>query len=349
MKDTGKEKKKGNRYGIAVAGSIISDIFYKIDAYPKEGFLAEIRASEGHAGGTGNIIQDLAKLDPGMPIEVCGIIGEDEQAKVFLDEVSSYSNVCLDMVKREGETSVTLVMNAQDTKQRTFFFLPAASDQFGMDDVDWDNLHASVFLLEYVLALAKADQEDEEYGTHGARMLHEAKRQGMYTAIDAVSKQGAQASKVIACALRYTDYCSINELEAEEATGIDLTSTKAALAAGAETALRKLQALGVSKWAVIHSSKCSYGLDCESGLFYAVPSLELPEGFIKGSNGAGDAFCAGILYAAQRGDRLEEALKLASACAACSLSEENGSDGMRSYGEVLELAKEYGMEIRPEK
>ena len=58
---------------------------------------------------------------------------------------------------------------------------------------------------------------------------------------------------------------------------------------------------------------------------------------IKGTNGAGDAYCSGILYGASQGWDLEKSMILATACAGCSLSEENGTDGMRSCQEVLDF------------
>ena len=81
--------------------------------------------------------------------------------------------------------------------------------------------------------------------------------------------------------------------------------------------------------------------DCETERLYFVPSLNLPKGYIKGTTGAGDAYCSGVLYGAHEDMNLEEAMKLARACAACSLSEENGTDGMREFNEVLLLAEKY--------
>ncbi len=335
------DKKEIKRNGIVIAGSLIADVYYKIETYPKEGQLANMRETEWHVGGTGNMIQDLARLDPEVPLEVSALIGNDHRGNMVMDKLSRYPNIYLNHVKRSGKTPVTFVMNALDSGERTFFFNPAACDEYSINDIDWDNLKGSIFHLEYILIMEKMDEEDAEYGTHGARILHEARKRGMQTSIDVVSRPKKQAQKIIASALRYTDYCSINEVEAEVATGIDLTSSEEALEAGAESAVRKLKEFGVAKWAVIHSPKRSYGLDCEKDQFMTVSSLELPDGFIKGNNGAGDAYCAGIIYGVQRGDTLEDAMKLATACAACSLSEEGGSGGMRCYEEVMELARKY--------
>lgn len=329
------------RKGIAVAGSLMADVFCKIDTYPREGRLSHIWATQNHIGGSGNLILDLAKLDPDLRVEVSALLGNDDRGEMLVEKLKQYSNIQTDHIKRDGVTSVTLVMNAQDTKQRTFFFMPASSEQFDISCIDWDKLNASIFHLEYLLGIKNVDAFDPVYGTHGAKILCEAKKRGMATSIDMISEESGRAAEIVPFALKYTDYCAINEVEAEAVTGIDLTSSEDMLKKNGEEAVIRLKELGVSKWAVIHSPKYSYGYDCEKGLFLSIPSLTLPDGYIKGTNGAGDAFCSGILYAAHEGKDIETAMKLAGACAACSLSEENGTDGMRNFGEVMKVAEKY--------
>ncbi len=329
------------RKGIIVAGSLIADVFYKIDTYPEEGLLTNVRGTEGHVGGSGNLILDLAKLDPSLPVEVSAIVGNDEQGDMLMDKLKAFSNISLEHVRRDGNTSVTMVMNAQDTKQRTFFFIPAASNKYDISYIDWDALRGRIFHLEYLLLMEKIDADDPEYGTHAARILYHAKEKGMKTSIDVVSEQSKRSKKIVSCALKYTDYCAINEVEAEAVTEVDLTGTKRSIEINYEKALMRLRELGVKEWIVIHSPSCSYGLDCRNNKIVVSPSLKLPDGYIKGTNGAGDAFCSGILYSAHEGYDIKSAMELAASCAACSLSEENGHDGMRSYEEVLKIKEKY--------
>ena len=54
--------RKGGK-GIAVAGSLLADLSYFIDTYPAPGLLTKIRKSVCDAGGSGNLILDLARLD----------------------------------------------------------------------------------------------------------------------------------------------------------------------------------------------------------------------------------------------------------------------------------------------
>ena len=83
-------------------------------------------------------------------------------------------------------------------------------------------------------------------------------------------------------------------------------------------------------------------LQDENGNYYEFESLKLPKGYIKGTVGAGDAFCAGVLYAAETDMPLPEALKLGACSAAASLSEVSASDGVKAKDEVLKLYELYG-------
>ena len=330
-----------NKKGITVAGSLIADVYYQIDTYPNQGFLTNVRGSRMHIGGSGNLILDLAKLNKDLTVKVCAVTGKDERGPGLVSLLSKYPNIDTENITLDGESAACLVMNAEDTKQRTFFYIPASSDIFSDSYINWDNINTKIFHLEYLLLMKTVDSPDAEYGTHGARILKKAKDRGMITSIDMVSEQSDRAKTIIRSALKYTDICCINEVEAETVTEINLLENGELNEASVMQAIKEMQKMGVSKWIVIHAPKFGYGYDCETERLYFVPSLNLPKGYIKGTTGAGDAYCSGVLYGAHEDMNLEEAMKLARACAACSLSEENGTDGMREFNEVLLLAEKY--------
>ena len=322
--------------GITVAGSMVADLYYEIDTYPRQGTLTNIRATHSGVGGTGNLILDLARLDPSLPVRVSALAGLDAGGDMMAAALSRFPNIDLRGLVRAGVSSVDHVMEPRDTKQRTFFYQAGANDVYDMSCIDWAVADARIFHLEYLLLMARVDADDPEYGTHGARILHEARARGMQTSVDVVSERSERSARVVSAALRYTDYCTINEYEAETVTGIPVTDT-----ASARKALEALRTLGVAGWAVIHSPAMGWGLDCRTGDFFACPSLHLPEGFIRGTTGAGDAYCAGILYSAYTGLPLPEALRFACAAAACSLSGVNGTEAMPEAAGVWEVYARY--------
>ena len=330
--------------GICCAGNMIVDITYPIATWPRQGELTHI--TEGIQNSTGgsvcNTISDLARLDPKMHLVASGYAGHDAEGDFILQEMGKYPNIDLSQVRRDGRTSFTAVMSNNQTKERTFFQHAGANAYYGEKDIDWDNLDVDIFHIGYILLLPALDAEDDEYGTKMGRLLHNAQQRGFKTSIDVVSESGDRFKKLVTPALKYADYCIINELEAQQTTGIVLRDENNHLIKeNLPHALKKLKELGISTWAVIHCPELGCGID-EKGAYHEVSSLKLPKGYIKGTVGAGDAFCAGILYAAETGMDMEEALKLAACTAAASLSEVSASDGVKTAEEVLKLYELYG-------
>lgn len=332
------------RNGICCAGNMIVDITYPIETWPRQNELTHI--TEGIQSSTGgsvcNTITDLARLDPTLPLIASGFAGHDAEGDFILREMAKYPNIDLRMVRRDGRTSFTAVMSNNQTKERTFFQHAGANAYYGEEHIDWERLNVNIFHIGYILLLPALDAPDDEYGTKMARLLHRAQQAGMKTSIDVVSEAGERFAKLVTPALRYADYCVINELEAQQTTGILLREENGTLhPENMDAALHRLKELGVSTWAVIHCPELGCGLD-ENGIYYEVPSLKLPPDWIRGTVGAGDAFCAGILYSAEKQLPMEQALKLAACSAAASLHEISASDGVRSAKEVLELYTIYG-------
>lgn len=56
--------------------------------------------------------------------------------------------------------------------------------------------------------------------------------------------------------------------------------------------------------------------------------------------GAGNAFCAGVLYGAWKEIGLKAAIEKGTACAACSLSQPGGTEGVRSAEETMQFYRD---------
>ena len=318
------------RKGICCAGNMIVDTTYPIETWPRQNELTHItegiRSTAG--GAVCNTLIDLARLDPNLPLMASGMAGHDPEGDFLLDTLGKYENIDLSMVKRSGRTSFTIVMSNNQTKERTFFQHAGAAACYGEEQIDWENLNVDLLHVGYILLLPYLDQEDPQFGTKMARLLCRAQKQGIKTSIDVVSETGDRFRRLVPPALKYTDYCTINELEAQQITGICLREESGRLhRENLRPALLRLKEMGVSMWAVIHCPELGCGLD-ETGTYYEVPSLKLPRGYIQGTVGAGDAFCAGILYGVEKGMGMEESLKLAACVAAASLSQPGASEGV---------------------
>lgn len=328
--------------GITVAGNLITDIVKNIDGYPSIGMLANISSVSKAVGGcAANTAIDLSKIDRSLQISVAGCIGEDEYGRFILSELETNA-IDTGRIRRTNEapTSFSDVMS-MPSGERTFFHARGANALFCPDDIDVSGLSCSILHIGYILLLDRFDRSDDEYGTVMARCLKQVREQGIKTSIDVVSESSADYPSKIIPALKYSNYVIINEIECCNIWGINPRKEDGSLDVTAiETALRKTMDCGVEDKVIVHSKEAGFCLS-RDGAFAVVPSLKIPSEEIKGSVGAGDAFCAGSLYGIYNNFSDREILEFASAAAACNLFSENAVDGMRSYPEICNLAKTY--------
>ena len=332
------------RKGICVAGNLVVDITYPIERWPRQSELTTITEgiTRSVGGAVCNVVTDLARMDKSLPLSALGVIGQDAEGDFILEQLGKYRNMDLSLLGRKGATYFTAVMSDNRTKARTFFQYRGANALFDESFIDWEKIDAELLHVGYILLLDALDQEDAEYGTKMARLLAEARRRGLKTSIDVVTETGDRFRTLVPPALRYTDYCVINELEAQQITGVPLRDESEKLhPENMKEALERMKELGVSTWTVIHCPEGGYGLD-EENRYVSLPSLRLPEGYIKGTVGAGDAFCAGVLYGAQKRWALPESIRLGTCAAAASLSEPGASEGVGTAEEVLKLWDRFG-------
>ena len=102
--------------------------------------------------------------------------------------------------------------------------------------------------------------------------------------------------------------------------------------------MEKTLAAGVKDLVVVHCKEMSFALNSK-GEFTEVPSLKVPPEDIKGTVGAGDAFCAGVLYALHEGKNLEEMLRYGGASAIFNLRSASASGGAASLTEIEDFLK----------
>ena len=162
------------RKGVCIAGNMVVDMLYPTNGWPRKGELVHILdgITRSVGGVACNTTKSLARLDPQLPICVLGRIGTDAEGDYVLEQFHEHANIDTSNILREGKSAFTLALSDVTTKERTFFTYLGASGQFCEDDIDWDRLDCSIFHIGYILLLNALDQEDAEYGTRMARLLH---------------------------------------------------------------------------------------------------------------------------------------------------------------------------------
>lgn len=323
------------RKGLCFAGNAIADQIKFVEQYPCPGTLTTITSTGTSLGGLlCNCALDTARLDPHVPVSAIGVVGQDGAGEEILKQLQAYPSIDISGIRRCGTTSFTDVVTETDGR-RTFFHFRGSNALLGPDDFLFERIRADILHIGYILLLDKLDGPDPQYETALCRVLADARKHGIRTSVDVVSEEGSRFSRLVPPALRYTDYCFLNEIEAERTTGIVLRKEGHLYQENFLPCLRALAAMGVERWAVIHMPELAYGLDMKTGSDWCEPSFALPEGFAVSSVGAGDAFAAGMLLGAYYGWSLRKAMHMASAVAGYSLSGRGASDAMKPLAEIL--------------
>lgn len=334
-------QKKG---GITLAGNILTDVVKTVDCYPNIGMLANISDVSRAVGGcVPNTGIDLKKIDNDLRVTAIGKIGKDEAGEYLLEKFKEYGLEC-DKVRFSDTkpTSFSDVMS-MPSGERTFFHARGANAEFSPEDINVDALDCDIFHIGYILLLDSMDKADEQYGTVMARLLKAVQKKGIKTSIDVVSDSTADYKAKIIPALKYSNYAIMNEIESGMISDLDPYNEDNTLNVdNIRKTMEVMAKCGVKDKIIIHCKEAGFCYDVKSGEFTSSPSLNIPKEAIKGSVGAGDAFCAGALYGMYNQFSDKEILDFASSAAACNLFAENSIDGMKSAEEIKNMAAKYG-------
>lgn len=318
------------RQGIISVGNWIVDSVKFIERYPTRGNLTTItRIEEGLGGCAHNVLVDLARMRSGIPLYAGGCVGDDAYGRMVLDATAHHGIDTSNMSVLPGvATSYTDVMSETGGEStRTFFHFRGANACLTPEQVLSVQSPARIFHLGYLLLLDKLDAGDDEYGVAAARVLHELQKRGYRTSVDVVSEESDRFCRVVLPCMPYTDYLIVNEVEAGACCRTALRDAGGRILRDkVELAARQLLDMGIRRLCVIHFPEGGLAMDSEGRSEYAA-SLTLPRERIVSTVGAGDAFCAGALYAIHEGYTLRDMLIFANTCARFNLASATSTGG----------------------
>lgn len=331
------------RRGIASGGNWIVDQVKILDALPGTGMLASILSIETSTGGApANVLADLARLGTPFPLSGFGVVGKDPAGQGIVDKFSALGVDVSNIIQASSAaTSFTDVMTDQKTGDRAFFHCRGANAIFNPGHVTVDRITSKIFHLGYILLLDSMDQPDPDFGTVAARLLAKLQAAGIKTSVDVVSEEGDRFTTLVPPALKHVDYLILNEVEAGRIVNAKVRDAQGRLVAPAlKDAVRKLGTLCGKTLIAVHMPEGVLTRDAD-GTMACFGSRVLPTGFIKSAVGAGDAFCAGMLYGLHEEWDIARCVELGTATAVASLSEGGASEGVRALEQTVEFASQF--------
>ncbi len=343
-----KAKSANARRGILAGGNWIIDQVKLIDVYPQPEKLANISAElSGTGGGPYNVLIDLAKSGAAFPLSGAGLVGRDAKGEQILADCRRHKiDTRFVGQTTKAATSYTDVMTERATGRRTFFHARGANALWDGAGLNFKKTKARIFHLGYLLILDALDVPDEQFGTGAGRLLAAAQAAGIKTSADVVSEDSDRFTALVTPALKYVDYCILNEIEAGKTAGFKVRTPDGKLDTVAlRHAAGALLQKGVRELVVIHFPEGALARN-RRGEDVWQSSLKLPAKYIAGTAGAGDAFCAGVLWGLHEAWDLKRCLLTGVCLAAASLSHPTCTAGVKSLSSSLALAKKFGFQPR---
>ena len=308
---------------IEVAGSIVVDIIRRINKYPNEGELARIESTERALGGlVSNDSIDIKRIDPSIKVYASGCIGNDELSYYVLDELKKY-DIDVSNIKRVNDATSFSDIVSVDGGERTIFAYEGACKCFDESCISYKHKYLH---LGYFFFLERIDNGE------GLKILKKAKEKDIITSIDLVSLASNKVKNIIEL-LSYVDNLIINEVEASILLNEEVNENNLLYSA------KKLLNLGVRSRVILHMVKKCVCVSSNEEI--QMDSLTINPKLIKGSTGAGDAFCSACLVGIINGFDNASILKNATTIAASSLFQIDATSGVISLSEVDSFINKY--------
>ncbi|KAA1180242.1 carbohydrate kinase family protein [Rhizobium tropici] len=343
---TGEEVRGGEKQdkgGIVCAGNFIVDRVHTLSYWPEQGNLAHIVNQDvGVGGGAANVVTDLASLGFPGKLAAAGCIGVDIDGEIVKTRLQSAGIDVIGLRElADRATAHTHVMNVPG-QNRTFFYHGGANDAVTdalVSPAVFADAGYRLFYLGYLMLLPGLDGIDADGRSGASRLLEAARNAGLTTCVDFVSSEDPEFAAKVGAALPYCDFLVINEVEAGRATGVTVRDGRGELIESALlTTGERLLAAGVARGAIIHAPEiCFWFAPGRSPIVSRSRPIDPAE--IVSTVGAGDAFCAAVLYGLHEDWPVERICAAAHAAAARCLGGATATDGIPDMPTLLKDVK----------
>lgn len=332
-----------DRSGIVTGGTWCADHNKLVSHWPGQEEVVEILANEVRGGGSAcNLAIDLKRLDPDFQVLTIGLVGEDEDGHILMAEADAAGIERSRLVVAEaGSTAHTDAFTAADTGRRTHLYLPGVAAQLSPDHFDFADVGARILHLGLPGVHPELDGVSGEDTNGWVTVLRKARSAGLATNLDLCSISAERIAHLVRPCLNHLDLLIVNDFEIAAIAGRDIAAGDDVDVAQCLNDTRKVLAMGAMQLVVTHFPGGAVAVESD-GAEVRAPSVNIPEGEIQGTNGAGDAFASGVLYGLHEGWSVSQAIELGHASAAASVRGLGTTDTVVGWRECLELASRWG-------
>ena len=331
------------RRGFVSGGTWCADRNKLIDFWPAEDSVAEILAVELRGGGPGcNLAFDIRKLDPEMPVETIGLVGDDADGR-FLQAEADRHGVGRRQLRAvaDGVTHYVDAYSSRRSGRRTHIYDQGVSALLTPEHFDLAATSGRIFHLGLPGLHERMDQPWQGDANGWVTVLRQARAAGLLTNMELASIPPERIHALTVPCLPELDYLIVNDTEIGAIAGMAAVANDVTDIEACTIAARAVLAKGVRRLVVVHFPQGAIAVAADGEAVHC-RSVRIPQREIVAANGAGDAFAAGTLYGLHEGWPVDRAMRLAHAAAAASLRGMSTTDTVESWQRCLDLADGWG-------
>jgi sugar/nucleoside kinase (ribokinase family) len=339
---------KDRRRGFVTGGTWCVDRNKIVTAWPAEDGIAEILRVDKRGGGSGcNLAVDIRQLDPSMPVETIGLVGDDEDGRFLLAEADAAGIDRRQMAILAGATTnYSDAFISSRSGRRTHIYEAGTSALLTPEHFDLAQTAGRIFHLGLpgIHPIMDAPWRGDANGW--VRVLKDARAAGLSTNLELVSIEPERIAALARPCLPHLDTLIVNDHEIGAIAGEKTSHDGLTDVAACRRAALSVLANGTMDMVVVHFPRGALAATGD-GAVVVHPCVAVPAEAIVSANGAGDAFAAGMLYALHEGWPLRECLALAHAVAAASLRALSTTQTVVPWKDCLALAAQWGWRDLP--
>jgi sugar/nucleoside kinase (ribokinase family) len=333
----------GGRRGFITGGSWCVDRNKLIEFWPEEDSICEILSEERRNGGSGsNFAIDMKKLDPKMPVETIGVVGDDDDGRFLQAEADRYGIDRRQLaISKAAPTHYTECFGSKRTGRRTHMTFNGVGAHLSPDHFDFSTTQTRIAHLGLPGVHRTMDAPWQGEANGWVAVLKKARAAGLMTNLELVSVAPPRIAALAQPCLPYLDLLVVNDHEAGAIAGEQTVTAQGTDVEACIRAMRQVLTQGPLQMIAVHFPRGALVL-ARDGSLIRQPSLRVPKEEIVGANGAGDAFAAGFLYGFHERWAPADCLMLAHATAGASLRGISTSGTVEPWQTCLALAKQWG-------
>ena len=198
------------RRGVLSAGTWCVDFNKSIARWPSEDTSNEVFEIDRQGGGSGfNMALDLKRLDPHLPVEAMGVIGDDDLGRFLVGECDARGIGRGALLAMPGGATMSVdAFAVSDSGRRTHFYHQGVAAQMSPDHFDFSSTRAKILHLGLPGAHAAMDRPWREDANGWAAVLKSARASGLAANLELMTTRRRAHRRTrapLSAASRYAD------------------------------------------------------------------------------------------------------------------------------------------------